>query len=100
MLVDCGCDVQQADLEGTSPLHGSVMIKSLDTCKLLVIMMMIMMMMMFAGDDQVTGHLQAAGGGWGRRGGQRQAGPDPSQSGKRIWFRGHHELFAKYFIIV
>ena len=36
MLVDCGCDVQQADLEGTSPLHGSVMIKSLDTCKLLV----------------------------------------------------------------
>ena len=94
MLVDCGCDVQQADLEGTSPLHGSVMIKLL-----LVIMMMIMMMMMFAGDDQVTGHLQAAGGGGGRRGGQRQAGPDPSQSGKRIWFRGYHELFAKYFII-
>ena len=36
MLVDRGCDVNQADLEGTGPLHCSVMIKSLDTCKLLV----------------------------------------------------------------
>ena len=36
MLVDRGCDVNQADLEGTGPLHCAVMIKSLDTCKLLV----------------------------------------------------------------
>ena len=36
MLVDRGCDVNQADLDGTGPLHCSVMIKSLDTCKLLV----------------------------------------------------------------
>ena len=36
MLVDHSCDVNLADLEGTSPLHCAVMIKSLDTCKLLV----------------------------------------------------------------
>jgi len=36
LLIDQNCDIQQADLEGTSPLHGSVMVGSLDTCKMLV----------------------------------------------------------------
>ena len=36
LLIDQNCDIQQADLEGTSPLHGSVMVGSLETCKMLV----------------------------------------------------------------
>ena len=36
LLIDQNCDIQQADLEGTSPLHGSVMVGSIDACKMLV----------------------------------------------------------------
>ena len=36
LLVEAGCDVQEADLEGTSPLHGAVMVGSLEAVQMLV----------------------------------------------------------------
>ena len=35
-LLEAGCDLQLCDLEGTSPLHGAVMVGQLDTARLLV----------------------------------------------------------------
>ena len=36
LLLGHGCDVQEADLEGTTPLHGAVMVGSLEACQMLV----------------------------------------------------------------
>lgn len=36
LLVDSKCDIGQPDLEGTTPLHGSVMVGTVNSCKLLV----------------------------------------------------------------
>lgn len=36
LLLAHGCDINQSDLEGTSPLHGSAQVGSLESCELLV----------------------------------------------------------------
>ena len=36
LLVESKCDIDQPDLEGTTPLHGSVMVGTINSCKLLV----------------------------------------------------------------